>query len=980
MTRVFFQQSSVKSEAITMSSESSSKDVLEDFKGFRLHDYNSSLADKTHFQNLVSEIYTDIEIEPSRASTLSIETSMLPSETIKIASDVHDQLLGNKSTNPLSATTTNPMSPCETNKMASEGHDQLLANKLTNPLLKIPLTQYGWKREIVCRTTNSPEITSKRMYDVYYYSPTGKKLRSCTQIADYLLSLDTDLSGAHFSFSKGVIGLSSDVEWVRGAKSKPDSVQSLNSNKDIGKTIQSKSITSKPARKITQNPKKRRLSKVSLYDDVSKSSLNEDIDSKRSKAPLSEDDDSMDCDWSPTIPGTTRETMGNPLICSILCPAALGCIPTLQCTSCLCLYHPQCLNLDPDVTYHKYVCINCKKKIQDEENELHAKKEQTKTIIKITKTSSDQKVPVTKTVSNPKAPKSAVISFTSKVVPKFPQKTQKIKPPYTSSMPSLPYTINIPSKPLRPLAPVPTHNNSINVLPKPASKLEVPMQSIIQFGNKKFIAVPKQALNSILKNVPSSITDSKKSSENQLPVINRTPTVPVLPKTQFYVLKNGQMQSLLPINNQAPFASSTLTNKSCSSIANKNFLSLGCSGFHTLIKIFSYLPLCDLLRAAQVNQLFYAASRHYSLWKTVYLKDIYVKDWDKFTRCLNKNDTQVINFNKMIAKTEPEDVKIMWRSINEALGKIPTVCHLDLGRCAGPEIIIIKQCLNLTKFTCSFNKKSLLDFYGFSAVQNLTHLYIRGFELSKTIGLKVLNIHTLSKLKHLTHLALTSVKQNSQDTNWAMFLADMPQLEWLELGECTNFTNEFVKNALSKLVLLKHLRLEMVTEVIANDVINTIATLSHLNTLELINFDVKLGFEEAFCKCKNLRSVLIIPTYIKQSAVTVQRMVLALSGMNHTLKRVVWGLTMELLKVTEMLVTQHHFPLEPGVDSTNCVPIMPKIRLELENSPETKKTAQVEVITVDQLRDMLAKEIPLVEVKLIKVPYVSTLKQFIPLK
>ncbi|KAL1457191.1 hypothetical protein WDU94_001849 [Cyamophila willieti] len=169
----------------------------------------------------------------------------------------------------------------------------------------------------------------------------------------------------------------------------------------------------------------------------------------------------------------------------------------------------------------------------------------------------------------------------------------------------------------------------------------------------------------------------------------------------------------------------------------------------------------------------------------------------------------------------------------------------------------------------------------------------------------------------------------------------------------------------------------MVTELIANDVLTTIATFSQLDTLELINFDVKPGFEEAFGSCVNLRNVLIIPTYIKQSAVTVQRMMIALSNMNTILTKVVWGLTMELLKVTEMLVTQHDFPIDPSIDCTKCIPIMPKIRLAMGNTPEAKRAVQVEVIPVSQLKDMLAQELPKVDVQLIIVPYVKTLRQFL---
>lgn len=884
-----------------------------DFKGFLDSDYNNSVLAKFEFRTYISE---ELNIQIPRENMYPTKNSANITENMK-----------------------------KTPSESTSEYDQLVSNKLSNPLLKIPLTQYGWKREIVSRTTNNS--LKNRMYDVYYYSPEGKKLRSSTQILDYL-PMDSDLHSGHFSFSKGLIGLDSDVEWVRDAKIRVSSpmITKPIKDKDTNKHTQSKSKESKVTKKLSpQNPNKRRKSKASLY----------------------EEEDSLDSVWAPSIPGTTHEAMQNPLTCSILCPAALGCIPTLQCTSCLCLYHPQCLNLDTDTQYYKYVCPNCKKKIQEEEDELKKIKE-AKASLKVPITSSDSKV-----IIAPK-PSETLITFTSKVIPSTIQRktVEKVVRP-----------------PIRPLAPVPTHNNAINVVTNQGTKREAPMQTLIQYGKKRFIVVPRQVASTFGRTTSLAGIGGKKVCENQMPVTTKALPVPNMPglvlsvpKTQFFVLQNGKMETMTPktVNEQLESLGPTAsTKKPITSKLKENVLSVGSNGFHILIQIFRYLPLCDLLRAAQVNQLFYAASRHYSLWKTIQLKNIHVTDWDKFARCLNKNDTETISFNKMIAKTDPEDVKVMWRSIQEALGKISSLRELDLSRCAGPEISIIKQCLHLKRFSCTFDKKCLLDFYGFSSIQNLTHLYIRGFELNKTIGLKVLHIHVLSKLKHLTHLALTSVKQSSHDTNWAMFLADMTQLEWLELGACTNFTNEFVRDALSQLCLLNHLRLEMVTELIANNVLNTISAFPHLSRLELINFDINDGFEESFSKCTNLRSVLIIPTYIKQSAVTMQRMVIALSSMNHVLKRVVWGLTRELLKVTEMLVAQQESLLDPSFDCTDCVPIMPRIHFDTSHG-EARKPTQVEVISVDRLKSLLTKELPSVEVKLIRIPYASTSKQFLPIE
>lgn len=120
----------------------------------------------------------------------------------------------------------------------------------------------------------------------------------------------------------------------------------------------------------------------------------------------------------------------------------------------------------------------------------------------------------------------------------------------------------------------------------------------------------------------------------------------------------------------------------------------------------------------------------------------------------------------------------------------------------------------------------------------------------------------------------------------------MQNLESLELGDCVKLSESFGPDHLSKyenevvnlivsclyffarrgahkcvgcrLTKLQRLRLEKgaVPGCPVISIIESIAELPALQQLEIINFDVKTGFDKALAKCKQLRRLLIIPTYI----------------------------------------------------------------------------------------------------------------------
>lgn len=87
---------------------------------------------------------------------------------------------------------------------------------LSNPNYLKPF-KYGWKRELVYRATS--DNTLKRNGDIYYYTPSGKKVRSMREVSENLKN--KELSLEDFSFFKEPLGLNDpEKEIIREAKSK----------------------------------------------------------------------------------------------------------------------------------------------------------------------------------------------------------------------------------------------------------------------------------------------------------------------------------------------------------------------------------------------------------------------------------------------------------------------------------------------------------------------------------------------------------------------------------------------------------------------------------------------------------------------------------------------------------------------------------------------------------------------------------------
>lgn len=88
----------------------------------------------------------------------------------------------------------------------------------TDPRYRNPF-KFGWRREVVFRANLQNVQKSDNRGEVYYHSPSGKKLRTKSDIIAELRVLKVqNLDIGDFTFAKESVGMPADQEIVRSAK------------------------------------------------------------------------------------------------------------------------------------------------------------------------------------------------------------------------------------------------------------------------------------------------------------------------------------------------------------------------------------------------------------------------------------------------------------------------------------------------------------------------------------------------------------------------------------------------------------------------------------------------------------------------------------------------------------------------------------------------------------------------------------------
>lgn len=247
-------------------------------------------------------------------------------------------------------------------------------------------------------------------------------------------------------------------------------------------------------------------------------------------------------------------------------------------------------------------------------------------------------------------------------------------------------------------------------------------------------------------------------------------------------------------------------------------------------------------------------------------------------------------------------------------------------------------------------------------------------------------------------------------------------LEVLELGECSDLPANFGTDIIANLPKLERLRLEKGQGTCNTfNILEGVSQSPNLSLLELVNFDIKKGFDAWLAKCTNIKRLLIIPTYISQSATTNHMILGGVTQLKETLTNFVWGVTLELLRVTDLFVDQcpelrkrikgDAIPVLKPIPCAELIEDMLKDAVKnADNSEfvemerrkchfdfyqklhfvigffkisnffsnflgEDTSNPEVDILTLLQLQKLLLLALPTTRVKILKIPFHATWRQ-----
>lgn len=411
-----------------------------------------------------------------------------------------------------------------------------------------------------------------------------------------------------------------------------------------------------------------------------------------------------------------------------------------------------------------------------------------------------------------------------------------------------------------------------------------------------------------------------------------------------------------------------------------NYLQNLSYGYNTLLYVFQYLKVQDLLRAGCVCTMWRDIASHPMLWRTVRMKNSQVHSFEGLANTLKKHSTCHLDLRKMLLPTGGDEI---WPEFSKAIERVDTLRRIELCRC--PASVVEKLALSnpqLEVINAVTIKCEAMDLAPLKSLTNIKELRIKS-----TGGLSLISdLDSLKELKTLKHLSLTSIRD--LDRMNLSVIAELTNLESLDLGECTDFPKSFGSEVLVKLDKLEKLRLERGQGKNCHtfEILDAVKDMPRLEQLELVNFDIKAGFDKALGACQNIRKLLIIPTYVSQSATTNHMVLGGVLRLQKTLSHFVWGVTLELLRVTELFVDQCEEPdkkekkEKKSASNGDSIPVLKPVPLLVDRDseiPPAHDPPQVEILALPSLQKLLMQNLPTTRVKILKIPFHATWRQSI---
>ncbi|XP_055592761.1 uncharacterized protein LOC129744313 isoform X3 [Uranotaenia lowii] len=404
-----------------------------------------------------------------------------------------------------------------------------------------------------------------------------------------------------------------------------------------------------------------------------------------------------------------------------------------------------------------------------------------------------------------------------------------------------------------------------------------------------------------------------------------------------------------------------------------NFFSNVSIGYDVLQQTFQYLKVQELLRASCVCRMWNQVANHPRLWRTVRMKNSHVNDWAGLASTLRNNGTKHLDLRKMLISGNSDE---MWQNFIDNIEQVDRLERIDLCRCSSTIVgSLLKSNPYLKVINALAIKNDPIDFANFEHGQHLQELRLKSSAPVSVDG----DLAQLGHLQSLRHLSLTSILKLGSTSIEA--LGNLKNLESLELGECTEI-GQNLASTMTSLTNLQRLRLEKGQENFNMfTVLDGISQLPKLTQLELINCDVKVGFDKQIHKCRNIKKLLLIPTYVSQSAATNHMVLSGVAKLCDTLETFIWTVTVELLRVTELYIDQCDTKNREDKNSPGeSIPILKPVPGAEDASPTNSTVssdtpAQVEIVPLTTVTNILDRSLPKTKLKILKIPFASTWKQ-----
>ncbi|XP_055312508.1 uncharacterized protein LOC129574468 isoform X1 [Sitodiplosis mosellana] len=815
---------------------------------------------------------------------------------------------------PPPQSTTPPKPPTVTTATDSPAHIIKTDPRYRNPF------KFGWRREVVFRANLSSTTKSDNRGEVYYHSPSGRKLRTKNEISTELRALkDQSLDIGDFSFAKESIGMPVEQEIVRSAKVQTPS--------------QKRPQASLPEAIPTPEVLGKRIPKPKMPKGASPpppSSIG-----NKSRTPATSNKRQPEREIIEVIQPKAAKinSKSNREPCTINCVLAMGIIPQLQCKKCQFMYHHECVGKDGSRHITTFVCEHCKREKSEAAQSAQA------AAAAAAAANKDQQIENKMVNAN---------STEQLTTPIRPMKKAPLPNSLTKSATSTPTN----AKSAKDDTAAPTEHD-----------LSAP-QSIAIVAGRKYIMVPKTAKIATTPDSVNGNQTTKSSSRPHTPVAGSKST-----SSRSSSTANRTSPSLPAANNVYASAPASVH-----SVFASEFFNNVSRGYDILFNIFQYLKVQELLRASSVCRMWNHVANNSILWQTVRMKNSQANDWTGLMAALRRHGTRHLDLRKILISSSLD-----WNDFITHISRVPDLETLHLCRCPSEVVTaLLETNTNLQALNALSITGNSFSFPTSCNMPALRELRLSSGTKSSGSSMSIENLRALLQLDSLRHLSLTSFE--SLDANQLEPLASLTALESLELGKCNNLAGGFAKNILIKLRNLERLRLEDGKGCATFDILEAIEKLPKLVQLELVNFDIKPGFDTRIAQCRRLKRLLIIPTYISQSATTNNLVLSSIAHLGDTLQSVTWVVTQELIRVTDLYTDECHEgqPRKPNEDKIPIIKPVPMMRESPKiNTSGEASTQLVEILPLSQVDKIIRTNIPKLNLKIQKVPFTATWRQTI---